>query len=593
MIHDVAQFAFPLLLGAAAGDAARPLLLDLLIVLSTAAAVALAMQRLRLAVIPGYLLAGVVVGPHALGLVGSAESLEAISRLAVILLLFGIGLQLELTVLRHGALRSVAAGLMTCALTVLLGWRVAMAFDMSAPVALAVCMALSLSSTAVVLRLLWERGEHHTPIGRISFAILVIQDLLVVAMLALLPLIARWAGAAPAGQLEPWPGLTVLLTRSLVRIAGVAALILVGQWILPRILHEAARSRSQEVMIICCVAAALGAGGAMQLMGFSAEMGAFLAGLILSATPLRHQLLGQIVPLRDLFLAVFFTTIGMTVDVAALGSPAPILVGCASLMLIKAAVITAVLWALGFSSGVAVCTGLALAQAGEFSIVLIERARDLAMIGDVLAGQLVAAVVLSLIVTPLFVAAGFRLARRPLPLGPAPWVRRLARIGLAEDDEPPRRHVIIAGYGPVGRCVAEQLDKTGIDYTIVDINPKTVETQVRLGKRAVYGDITNPAVLESAGIHRAEALILTIPDEEAALRACYVARRLAPDVLIVARTNYLSKGMLATELGADHVTVEELATAEAMRQIVLEHLGADGTPEPSPDARAPGSLSAR
>jgi len=574
-------------LGAAAPDGA--ILIDLLLILTSAGFVALVTQRLKLETVPAYLLAGACLGPSALGLVSSPDSLAMISHLAMILLMFGIGLHMDLSMMKSGAASMVGAGLLSFAATALLGWGVAISFGLTPPAALAVSLALSMSSTAVVMRVLAQRREMRRPVGRLSFAVLLMQDLLVVGVLAALPALARWSGTGGADvgiaeDLKDDPFMWMMFLQDAARkVGGVAALIVIGRLLLPRLLREAAKGHSREVMLVLSVAAAIGAALATAWLGFSPELGAFLAGLILASTPFKHQLAGQISPLRDLLIAVFFTTVGMKVDVGLLADWWWLaIVATAATLAIKSVGIAVACWAAGAAAATSFATGLALCQAGEFSLVLLDVANGLNIIGPTTLANTTAVVALSLIVTPSLMRLGSskssRFARLPAP----PWIK-VARF--AEDGDPHApaptaaeraalqlRHVVVAGFGVVGRAVCERFDTLGVVYTIIDFNPATVSTQGMLGRRVVFGDISNPEVLETAGVRSADAVILTIPDEDAVLRACEAVRAMNPSTFISARTNFLSKGMMASRLGADHVTVEELATAESMAHEVITQL---------------------
>lgn len=590
----------PLWTLAAAADAhggGGQTLIDALIILATAGVAAIVMRRVRFEVVPAYLIAGAIVGPHALGLVADPENLDAISRSAIILLMFGIGLHLDLSMLKSGVGGIIASGVGSTVFSAALLWPVLMLFGLPAPGALAVALALAISSTAVPLRLLSERRELRRPIGRMTSLIAILQDLLSVLILIAIPAIARWGGAAPqvdAASAEGMNRWTSLLADASLRAGGVAGIIVFGRLLLPRLLREAAAIRSNEVMIVLSTATALGAALATQAIGFSAELGAFMAGLLLSATPFRHQLAGQIGPLRDLFIAVFFTAVGMRLDAQAVATGWPlVLFGTGVMLALKAGVIGFTCWGVGAPPTTALAVGLGLAQAGEFSLVLLDVARGEGAIDDRVLAQCTAMVAISLIVTPSLFKLADHLRPRALRIRPAPWVSaiqlsRLVGKRPAESDSHAApdasdtpdvagaafhlRHVVLAGYGVVGRAVADRLDTMGIRYTIIEYNPSTVEKQMKMGRSIVYGDAANADVLESAGVRHADAVILTIPDEDAVLRACQTVRAIRPDAFIAARTNFLSKGMLATRLGADHVTVEEIATAEAMAWEVTKQL---------------------
>ncbi|MHC4099410.1 MAG: cation:proton antiporter domain-containing protein [Planctomycetota bacterium] len=572
------------------GDAQRTVAVDLFLILAVAGVVAIFMQRLRMAIVPAYLIAGALIGPNVpWSILSDQDSLEQVSHLAIVLLLFGIGLEMDISILKRGLGRMILIGVGSCALTILVGLPTAMLFGLSRPAALTLCMAFSLSSTAVVLRILAARRELRRRSGRLSFSILVIQDIIVLGMLAVLPVVARWDGAGGsggAGLAAPQEHLSWIdfVADAFLMIGGVAALVVVSKTVLPRILRESLRGRRLEVMMLVGLSAALAAALVAQSIGFSLEMGAFLAGFVLSGTPFRHQLSGQIRPLRDIFSALFFTTVGMKVNPALVAEAWwVILCAVAAVIVIKSVVISGVCWSAGALAANAVIVGLSLAQAGEFSLILIGEAADLAIVGAQLEANAIAVVVISLILTPALADLGRRLGRVATSMGHAPWVRSSIFGGGPEIDTPPEQdftHVIIGGYGPVGRRIAQELEQAGISYSVIELNPDTVIEQLRQRRSMVFGDVANLRVLESAGIGHADALILTVPDEEAVLRACSVARRRSPALFIAARTGLLSKSRAATDIGADHVIVDEMAAAEAMVRVIMGHLGLD---EPDED----------
>ncbi len=576
---------------AAVSDTDQAIVTDLVVILVSAAVVAIVMQPTRLAAIPAYLIAGAFIGPRALGLVPSTEGLGAISHLAIILLLFGIGLELHLSVLNHRLARMIAAGFGSCLLSIAAGWPIAIWFGLTPPAALAVSMALALSSTALVMRIIAERRELRRMRGRLALSILVIQDMIVLGMLAAIPALAAWAGtdfqsaADISGRLATDGGTMQFVFDAIMRVGGVAVLIVLGRVILPRVLRESSKGRSLEVMTLAGVASALLAAVVAQGIGFSLEMGAFLAGFMLAGTPFRHQLSGQIGPLRDIFIAVFFTTLGMKLDPSILAEWWwVILAGAALMLVLKSALITGVCWSLGATASIAIAVGFSLAQAGEFSLIVLDTAHGKGIIDDATMATAIAIVVISLILTPAQIELGDRLARLVSSIGTAPWIRS-APLRDPSHTQPHlldgARHVIIAGYGPIGILISLELERVGINYTVVELNPATVQEQSGRGRRVVFGDVGNLEVLESAGIGNAHALVLTIPDEEAVLRTCAVARRRAPDVFIAARTRVVSKRAGLLEVGANSVTVDESSAATEMLRAVMGCLNPGAREEPT------------
>lgn len=578
------------------------LLKDLLIILAAAGFVAVVMYRVRLAIIPAYLLTGALIGPGGLGFVNSAERVQTIAELAIILLLFGIGLHMDISVLRASMKRLLAAGVGSIVACTLALWPIAMLLDVSAPAALTIAIAMAMSSTAVVLRIIQDRRQLSQPDGRLAFAILIFQDMASVVALLMIPPLARWNGRAHFDGSTGAVGTSLppsqhFLLSIVLAVSSIAFIILTGRFLLPKLLFEAARQKSSESMTVVSVAAALGAAGLTQMVGLSPALGAFLGGFLLSSTPFRHQLAGQVATIRDLFSAVFFTAIGMALNFqTVLPGLHIVVIGAALLLLTKAVMIALSCWLAGNSGNLAIKVGITLSQAGEFSIVVLSAAALVggdgpALVDSRIMGLMLAIIVITLMTTPAVINGAMALDSRLKPIPAPPWAPQgrheqvdAQASGSSPDGPKTRRQfVIVAGYGLVGRVVADNLMANGAHVTIVEMNPATVKTQTRLGRHIVFGDVSDPEVLESAGVHEADALILTIPDEERVLRACHVARRENPNIFIVARTSYVSKGMLATNLGANEVVIEELATAESMERMMSRIL------KPASDQAAPAS----
>lgn len=609
----------PLLLAEQPG-ADQPLVVVLLVLICAAALVAVVCRRLNIEAIPGYLLAGAIVGPHTVGLVTSESAAQSVTDLATVLLLFTIGLQFDIDNFRRGALGIVGISVVSTLLYIAVFWIVLMGVGLPAPVAMALSMSGCSASTAVTLRLLQARRELHEAHGRVSMGFSILDDLSGVVMLAAFPLVAAWAGKSEA-SVEDASLMDELLGAGKA-VGGVAIMLAASGLLLPRLMQHVARLQSQETLVLCAAAAALLSAAWTGWIGFSPEMGAFLAGVMLGGTPLRYQLVGQLGPTRDLLMAVFFLSVGLVVDPAMVMRNAGTVLGmAAALMLIKLGATGVCCWTAGMTGRGALLTGVYNINAGEFTFVLLASATGMSIVTHDEAALAVAVAAVTLIATPLLVspaqAIGGRLARLPL----APWVKSSALQdpsptapgpesdsstaadistpkpeGAAPASAPTPRHVIIAGFGPGGRAVADRLASMGVPYVVVELNASTVQRQASAGRRVVFGDISNPEVLEAAGIADADAVIVTIPDDDAALRAVQAVRQAAPDVFIGVRTQFLSGMMKALELGANKVVVAEVAVATAMDRDMLtalsEHLQARRTSSGSDHGDAQGSSGA-
>jgi CPA2 family monovalent cation:H+ antiporter-2 len=565
-----------LTLAASAGGAQQ--MVALFIILTVAGITALVMGRAGIAAIPAFLIAGAIAGPHAIGLVGSTDELGTISDLAIIMLMFGIGMHIDPAELKGGSIRLVLAGLLAVVSATLAIWPVTMAFGLDWAGGLALAMALSVSSTAVVLRRLMQRRELKKPTGQLSLAILIVQDLAVPIMLIAIGALGRLRAGGDGGEDT---NALVVVGLALGSVAGAAGLVVLGRWLLPRLLRQASIVGSDEVMLALGVSIAIGSALFTAWIGFSYELGAFLSGLVLGGTPFRHQVSALMGPARDLFLAVFFTTLGMAVD------PAPladlwfyVLIAGTAMVVIKSLTIGLSSWAVWGTPVVAGSVGLMLSQAGEFSLILMKEASASGLIDETTSTAGVSIVVVSLILTPLPIWIGKHLKpileRAPLP----PWRDPRHAVLAHEPEDDGAVRVVIGGFGPIGRVAADQLERAGIKTTLIELNEKTVRTHAAMGRRIVYGDLSKAEVLESAGVREADALILTTPDEQANLKACGYARSVNPEMCIVVRTSHLGSGLRAKTMGADAIVVEEVAAAEAMEKIVAERFHVD-LPRPS------------
>jgi CPA2 family monovalent cation:H+ antiporter-2 len=522
-----------------------PLLTDLVLLIAFAIpAVALA-QRVHVPSVVGFLLTGLVIGPHALGLVGDPEAVGQLAEIGVVLLLFAIGLELSLSrvarmgrwVLRGGALQVLLTMGVTAALALALGRSVPRAIFFGALVAL--------SSTAIVLKLLTDRGELDTPYGRVVVAILIFQDLCVVPLMLLVPVLGGGGGSAvDTGRML------------LVALATVASLIWGGglavRWVLARV----TALRNRELFTLCIVAIGLGAAWLTSLVGLSLALGAFLAGLVISESEYGLQALSDVLPFRDAFSGIFFISVGMLLDLrvvgGALGAALAIALGA---MVLKTGLVAAIVRWMGRSWYVGLLSGLALAGIGEFSFILAEVGAPLGLLTPGEYQVFLGASVLTMLLTPFIVNAAPHLADR---FAGGLTLAATTRAMTAMHALPTRDHVIIVGYGFTGRSVAAALKSAGVPYVVLEENGPVVR-QARLEREPVFfGDGTRTEVLERVGIHHARAIVYSIASANEERRGVAVARALNPAVHIVVRTRRVRWARDLQRLGANEVIPEEL-----------------------------------
>ncbi len=513
---------------------------ELLAVLAAAALGAALLERLRLPAVVGFLLAGAVLGPGGFGLVEDPESVFRIAEFGVALLLFEIGLELPLEELRRSLRTALLAGVLQVAVSVLGVALVGTLLGLPAAQATVLGMLVALSSTALVMRLLGQRGEVDTPHGRIALGILLLQDLCIVPFLLAIPLLAGSAGSHPGD-----------LALAVAAAVGQAALLFAGaRFVLPFVLDRVARLRSRDLFGLVALLVALGMAELSHLLGLGLAVGAFIAGLVLSASPYAAQLFAEVAPLRGVLLGIFFTSVGMLLDLGAAVALAPlVVVYVTGVVVLKSLVVIAIVaWVFQRTLRTAILAGLALGQTGEFSFVIAAAASQAGLVDPELEQVFVAGSILTLVASPFLIRA-------------SPWIAdRLARGGGASGTPAPelRDHAVVAGYGLAGRTLAGVFAVSGIPYRVVDANPSSVERARAVGDPVTFGDVTRPAVQELLGVPRARVFCIAINDPVATRSAIEVARRLAPEVPILARTHYARDLDDLYAHGATEVVAEEL-----------------------------------
>jgi CPA2 family monovalent cation:H+ antiporter-2 len=529
-------------------------------------------QRAGLSPIVGYLIAGTLVGPHTPGFVANAEIAEQLAEVGVILLMFGVGLQFHIDELL--AVRGVAipGAIAQSAVATVLGALIARWFGWSWPAGIVFGMALAVASTVVLIRVLADHRDLHTPVGHIAVGWLVVEDVFTVLALVLLPVLF-----APGGG----SSVVVALAFTAVKVTLLILFtIVVGTRVIPFILDHIADTGSRELFTLTVLTLALGiAVGAAAVFGVSMALGAFLAGLVVGRSDYSLRAASDALPMRDAFAVLFFVAVGMLLTPSyLLEAPGLIVATLAVVMIGKPLIALVIVRLLRYPFKVALSIAVALAQIGEFSFILSSLGRELGILSEEATNTLVAAAIVSIVLNPILYRAIPRIdawaAARPRL-----WKFLNPPLRETPDDRPaarpdPERRAIIVGYGPTGRTVARLLRDNGIEPVVIELNMETVRQLREQGIDAVYGDATKLDTLEAAGGAHAGTVILTSAGMGNAAEVIRMARQLNPKVQVLARAQYLRDMSAMHEAGADRIFTGEGEVALGLIESILERLGA-------------------
>ena len=538
------------------------LVIDFTILLGTALVGGMIAHRLRQPIILGYLIVGMVIGPHALGVIDELELIEAAATVGVALLMFTLGLEVSFSQLRQvgkvGSWGGIAQVLCTFALGLAIG---SVVFKWPLAEAALFGFVISLSSTMVCLKLLMERGELDSAHGRIMIAILILQDISVIFMMVIMPILGDAAQNVPLA-------LAIAIGKAVLLI-GIA--IVLGIWLLPWLLGRIGGVRSRELFLLTVIVLSLGAALSTQIFGLSAVFGAFLIGLVLRETTFVHQALAEVTPLRDIFAALFFVSLGMLLDPRFIVDyPWLVATAVALIMFVKFMVVFSVVRLFRQTQGVALLVGAGLSQIGEFSFILAEGGVIAGIISTQSYSLIIGSAIITMLLTPLSMNIASRLyTRMALKEGrievEAEGVSGLPGAQLTETVNP----VVIAGLGRVGENIAQGLEDAGLQYTVIEMDPEIVSGLRCSGITCIYGDASNAHVLSRVALDRARVLAVTYPDPIAVLTTVRAALRINPKIKIVARVHRKSEVELLNRLGVTElISPEYEASLEFLARIL-------------------------
>jgi CPA2 family monovalent cation:H+ antiporter-2 len=536
------------------------LLHDILIIILLSVVVIYLCHRLRLPIIVGFLLTGVLAGPHGFALVNEIEAVKTLAETGIILLMFTIGLEFSFRSLFRIRRPVLLGGSLQILLTSLATFAVARLAGFGTGEAVFAGFLVSLSSTAIVMKVLQERAEMDTPQGNASLGILIFQDIAVVPMMLMIPLLA---GTEQTG----WTTLAILGAK----IAAIGLLVpFLSRWLVPRIFFGIAKTKSRELFLITTLALCLAIAWLTQEAGLSLALGSFLAGLIISDSEYSHQAMGEILPFKDVFTSFFFVSIGMLLDIGFfLKQPHVLVLIALGILAVKTLTSGAAAFLSGLSFRPSLIAGIMLSQVGEFSFILSQTGVSQGLVSADAYQTFLSVSVLTMMATPFLIAAAPNLAEQALRL---PLPRRLKREKAHAHPgklPPKENHIIIVGFGLNGKNLARAAGNAGIPYAIIEMNPASVRSERAKGEPIAFGDATKPAVLNHAGIKQARALVVLINDPVATRRITELARRLNPRIYILVRTRYVTEMTALHELGANDVIPEEFETSVEIFSRVL------------------------
>jgi CPA2 family monovalent cation:H+ antiporter-2 len=528
-------------------------------------------QRLRLPSIVSFLIIGMLVGPFGLQLITNQEAIDTFGNIGIVLLLFTIGLEFSFQKLMRSWRTVIIGGTVQVLVTIVAITLISSYSGMPFNEALIFGFIVSLSSTAIVMKILQEKGEVDSIQGRTLLGILIFQDLAIIPMMLISPLLVGKGG----------PDLTALPLQ----IGKVALIILIiiamARWVIPAFLFRVAREKNRELFLITLAGTCILVAWLTSEAGLSFTLGAFIAGLIIGESDYNIDALGHIIPFRDVFAAIFFLSIGMLLNTRTVFVDF-YYVAMIVIFIITVKILTGVVAArvLGMPTRVCVFTGLALCQIGEFSFVLAKNGLDTALIPESVYQVFLAGAIITMALTPFAMNASPRVVDLIYRFAP-----RLSSPGRMQPADEPEvelsDHIIIAGYGISGKSVARAATIAGIPYMVIEMNPEIIrQERSTFRPHFMFGDAVQEEVLEHAGIHRARTLVIVVSEEEAIPRIIHTARKLAPGIHILARTRHVRNARYLLELGADEIISEEFEASleiftRALKkyEIPLEEIG--------------------
>jgi len=526
-----------------------PILKEFIIILAASIVVSFLSHKLRLPPIVAFLCTGIFIGPSGLKLIKDTHQIDALAEIGVVMLLFTIGLEFPLEKLKKIKKSFWLGGSIQILMTVSAVLFVLRFFHFSLYEGIFYGLVVSLSSTAVVMKIYSDRAEIDSPQGRLSLGILLFQDIGLVPMIVLTPLLARASSASLLGTASGF----------LLSAAAVTGIILLMRHLIPRVLYFVVKTRLREVFILTTLFLCLGTAFMTSSFGFSLALGAFIAGIIISESEYSHQVVSDIIPFKSLFNSIFFISIGMLLNLKFASKEIFFIISLTlSIFLLKSIIIFFTVRVMKYTSKIALLTSLGLAQIGEFSFVLANVGRENGFFPEKIFHGFIASSVMTIIATPFLIPFSQHLAEKSQKW--FQWKYR-PQEDLDKIADELTDHVIIAGFGLNGQNLARVLKEATIPYVILELNPDTVKKALKAGERIIFGDVSSSEILKAAGIEKGKIIVFAISDPKTTRTGVKMAKQTNKNIFIIVRTRYVTEIDELYKLGANQVIPEEFETS--------------------------------
>lgn len=530
------------------------LIKDIVVILLVSLPIIFLFKKINLPSIVGFLIAGMIIGPYGFKLIQSVEQIEVMAEVGIILLLFTIGLELSFKEMLRMKKYVFVVGSLQVALTILFSFFIYLALGFKLQHSLFFGMLISISSTSIILTLLSQRNELDAPHGKIAVSVSIFQDLAVVPMVLLLPLLSATEKSS----------VQAIIIQLLVAFGSVVFVFIAAKFLMPKIIFQLAKLRMRDAFTIGIIMLLLGTAYVTHLFGLSFAIGAFIAGLILSESEYSYQIVSDILPLKDAFNSIFFVSIGLLLNIQfVIQFPLIIILLTIGVILLKAIIVTAIVLLIKYPVRIAILSALTLAQIGEFAFVLAQEGVKLNFLSGDYYNAFLASSIFTIILTPFL----FKLSPHLSIKGGSLTFSKPQEI---DGRDKLSGHVIIAGFGLNGSNLARVLKETGIKYVVIELNPDTVKKYKAKGEKIIYGDVSKEEILNIANIQKANVMVFAISDPLITKLSLKLVKRMNPHIHTLVRTRYVNEVEDLKAMGADEVIPEEFETALQIFRKVLE-----------------------